>query len=234
MYFNEKKCLIYFCTDCVRGIKDLLGLKVWIKTLLFEVKGLKNSCWFNSNYVFDEFIINVINERNSQVINHIFYNVEEFDSIRSDDRILMIVNKVMKSIGVDSEIAPSKFIRLGRYQNDKVRPIKVVFSISYLCFSPSHINIISDRTLYRRNSTRKMRDELTTRVLNGEIGLIIKFIIYIYIYMYYIGSNDLYVLAQVAEMSMFQGPFVNWCSCNFYHFPICTRTFHGASNSSNR
>jgi len=77
---------------------------------------------------------------------------------------------------------------LGRYQSGK-RPIKAVFSTSSNIFDilnnkrklslrvpPSRINISSDRTLYQRNSMKKLREELAARLSNGKTDLIIKFI----------------------------------------------------------
>lgn len=90
---------------------------------------------------------------------------------------------------MDSDILPLKIIRLGRYESDKLRPIKAVFSTSSNTFEilknkrklsllvpPSRINISSDRTLYQRDFMRKLREELAARSSNGETGLIIKFI----------------------------------------------------------
>ncbi|KAL4118938.1 hypothetical protein QTP88_011816 [Uroleucon formosanum] len=92
-------------------------------------------------------------------------------------------------IGVDNEIVPLKVIRLGRYQSDKLRPIKAVFPTSSNTFDilknkrklslqvpPSRKNISSDCTLHQRDSMRKLREELAARSSNGETGLTIKLI----------------------------------------------------------
>jgi hypothetical protein len=164
-----------------------------INKLLVEVEGLKNSHSFGSNNSLDnQFIINEINDRNSRATNLMFYNIEECDSNKTDERITHDFNQIqniIKSIGVDNEIIPSKVIRLGRYQSGKLRPTKAVFLTSSNPFDilknkrklsfqvpSSRINISSDRTLHQRDSMRKLREKLAARSSNGETGLTIKFI----------------------------------------------------------
>jgi hypothetical protein len=150
--------------------------------LLIEVENLKNSSYKPSEYQGEDF---------NRSCNLIFYNTTECDSNRSDDRTefdLIQVNNVIKSILVECNIIPIKVIRLGRYQKDKSRPIKVTFSSTSDIYEilknkrklsqlapPSSINISTDRTQYQRDFMKKLRDELTVRNSNGEAGLTIKF-----------------------------------------------------------
>ncbi|KAL4104572.1 hypothetical protein QTP88_019867 [Uroleucon formosanum] len=88
----KKRILKYFCAGCENYLKDLPLLKLLIKKLLVEVEGLNNSHSFSFNNSLDnEFIINEINDRNSRVTNLIFYNIEECDSNKTDEVLLMIL-----------------------------------------------------------------------------------------------------------------------------------------------
>jgi len=58
-----KNCsLEYFCDVCDQGLKKLLELKAFLRKLLSEVEGLKNSeDQHTGTQVDNEFIINAIN-----------------------------------------------------------------------------------------------------------------------------------------------------------------------------
>lgn len=187
----KNRLLKFFCIGCDQGLKELPELKTLIKKLLVEVDGLKN----NSNVVrSDDFIINEINERNVRSKNLIFYNVNECESNRSDERTANDVEQVtstIKSIFDSSSVPPLplKVIRLGRYQSGKLRPIKAVFASASDAFDimknkkkialqnpPSPVSISTDRTQYQRESMKKLREELALRTKNGHSNLTIKFI----------------------------------------------------------
>lgn len=124
----KNRSLKYFCDSCDQSIKELPELKLLIKKLLVEVENLKNrnlnsdSSNMSSVHFSNEFIFNEINERNRCANNLLFYNIEECDSNRLDDRItfdLVQINKVIKTILVDTSIIPKKVIRIGRSQAGK-------------------------------------------------------------------------------------------------------------------
>jgi len=72
-----------------------------------EVESLKNSSYKSSESQVDDFIINEINECNIRSRYLIFYNIAEFDSNRSVNRIeydTTHVNNVIKTISINSDI----------------------------------------------------------------------------------------------------------------------------------
>jgi len=83
----------------------------------------------------------------------------------------------------DTSIIPKKVIRIGRTQAGKSRPIKVIFDFkSYVfdiiknklkllqCNAPiPSINTSTDRTLYQRETMKKLCDELNQRTSKGEM-----------------------------------------------------------------
>ncbi|CAI6360305.1 unnamed protein product [Macrosiphum euphorbiae] len=195
----KNRSLKYFCDSCDQGLKELPELKLLIKKLLVEVENLKNmnfnsdSGYTSSVHFSNEFIFNEINERNRCANNLLFYNIEECDSNRLDDRIsfdLVQINNVIKTILVETSIIPKKVIRIGRSQAGKSRPIKVIFDsksdvfdiiknkrkLSQCNSSLSSINISTDRTLYQRETMKKLREELNQRTSKGEMDLTIKFV----------------------------------------------------------
>lgn len=109
----KNRSLKYVCDSCDQGLKELPELKILIKKLLVEVEKLKNMN-FNSDSgnmssvnFSNEFIFNVINERNRCANNLLFYNIEEFDSNRLDDRISfdqVQINNIIKTILVDTSL----------------------------------------------------------------------------------------------------------------------------------
>lgn len=195
----KNRLLKFFCVSCDQGLKELPELKTLIKKLLVDVENIKNHSIKNINSInntnfSDEFVINEINERNRRANNLIFYNVEESESNRSDDRITSdsnhinnIISIVLSDISRDIPV-PLKVIRLGRYQPGKIRPIKAIFSMATDVFDiirnkkkisysipNSTINISTDRTPNQRESMKKLREELASRTSDGETGLTIKF-----------------------------------------------------------
>ncbi|KAF0704571.1 MI domain-containing protein [Aphis craccivora] len=195
----KNRILKFFCVSCDRGLKELPELKTLIKKLLVDVDNIKNITINNiinstNNINFsDEFVINEINERNRRANNLIFYNVEEGESNRSDDRITPDFNHINNIISIilsdtSRDIpVPLKVIRLGRFQLGKMRPIKTIFSMATDMFDirnkkkishsnlPSTINISTDPTPNQRESMKKLYEELASRTNDGETGLTIKF-----------------------------------------------------------
>lgn len=197
---SEIKCLAlknrnlkYFCEACNKGLRDIPELKILINRLLAEVEELKSQKKFNSvqNHS-EEFIIGEVGERNIRASNLIFYNVPESNADNAVDRVAHdsnLVSNVINSFINGGSIIPSKVIRLGIRSQNKLRPIKAVFSTPADAFEilkskkkllsvqpPSSIVISSDRTLYQRDYMKKLRDELESRRANGENDLIIKYI----------------------------------------------------------
>lgn len=185
--------LKYFCDACDQGLKDLPELKALIRKLLNEVENLKISHTQHSGTQIDnEFIINEINERNKRASNLIFYNINESESNQIDERIAndlnqvkIVISSILNNTG--NQPALVKVIRLGRYQGNKTRPLKVVLnSISdtfdilknknNLAAHHPTISVSSDRTQHQRDGMKRLRDELALRSSNGEDELIIKFV----------------------------------------------------------
>lgn len=197
---SEIKCLgfknrnlKFFCEACNNGLRDIPELKLLINRLLPEVNELKSQK--NNNNVqnhSEEFIIGEVGERNIRLSNLIFYNVPESNLDNAVGRVnhdSNLVINIIDSIITDGNIRPSIVIRLGIHGKNNPRPIKAVFSTPADVFEilkskkkflslqpPSTIGISSDRTLYQRNSMKKLRNELESRRTNGEIDLIIKYI----------------------------------------------------------
>jgi len=189
----KNRSLKYFCSTCEQGLKELPELKLLIKKLLVEVEGLKN-CPIQrpNNEVCNEFIINEISERNRRAANLMCYNVIESDSNQSDVRIAHDrdqVNNILATIAdsTNSIPLPIKVIRIGRYQSNKPRPLIITFGSISEAFNimknktkllsryPT-VSLSSDRTQYQRDHMKKLREELASRISNGDLDLTIKFI----------------------------------------------------------
>lgn len=197
---GELKCITlknltlkYFCPSCEKGLRNIPELKQLINRLLADVNELKLSKGVNKQ-ISEDFIINELNDRSQRASNLIIYNIQESTALITADKIKhdeLAVSNIIASIITESAIEPLKLIRLGKhYQpNSKPRPIKIVLPSSRDAFDilrnkkklqqnqpTSEIFISSDRTLYQRNSMNKLRDELNTRISNGENDLTIKYI----------------------------------------------------------
>lgn len=132
-------------------------------------------------------IANEIDERNRRKRNIIVCNVEENSHSKLDDVIREDKSRICTLLGtIDPSVTASdlKCFRLGRRNNNKPRPIKVilkhenqVIEIMKNRFKLSApIRVYRDQTVIQRNKYMKLKDELKIRGQNGEKDLIIKFI----------------------------------------------------------
>lgn len=185
--------LKYFCPSCEKGLRDISELKQLINRLLADVNELKVSKCANKP-ISEDFIINELHYLRQRASNLIIYNIPESTALITADKIKHVesaVSKVIDSIITELAIKPLKLIRLGKHNQPKrkPRPIEIVLPFPRDAFDilrnkkkfqrnqpTSEIFISSDRTPYQRTSMNKLRDELNTRISNGEKGLTIKYI----------------------------------------------------------
>lgn len=94
------------------------------------------------------------------------------------------VHKILKSIDRDCP-KPNKILRLGKYNADRIRPLKIIFETPdtprYLLknrskMSDNSTKIYSDQTPVQRKYIQSLQAELKEREKNGETNLSIKYI----------------------------------------------------------
>lgn len=126
-------------------------------------------------------------ERTSRAKNIIIAGIQEPTSEIFTERLnhdSEEVQKVIKSIKENCP-EPVQVTRLGKYQQDKLRPVKVCFKSEEVVkqilrnknnTSVPNIKIYSDQTPYQREVLKKLKEELESRTSNGEQNLGIKYI----------------------------------------------------------
>lgn len=134
-----------------------------------------------------EDIISETFDRSQREKNVIIRGIKEVRSSNSEERQTHDCQEVMKVIkmAVSDCTEPTKTIRLGKYNPDASRPIKVIFSTpepaktilrhktSIQC---ENIKIYSDETPYQQKYRKNLRDELKRRLDGGETDITIKYV----------------------------------------------------------
>lgn len=201
--------LRYLCDDCESNYLQVPLLISLIKELQFEVKTLKaayedilNDKNKQINDLMKEIkdlrkptkdmaveeIFMEVNERINRACNLMVFNVPESSSNNIQEKIendkvnvIDIFNKMGKS-EAQQEIV--KIVRVGRQQDSKLRPIKVVFSSNEvvkdllknkrkLFNHPAKVSY--DQTNMQREMFKTVWNDLKVRKNNGESDLIIKY-----------------------------------------------------------
>lgn len=134
-----------------------------------------------------ENIMAEINERNQRSKNIIMLGVPEPIANTQTERNVIdktVAISHIKAVSTDYP-DPEKVIRLGKYKQDKNRPLKICFSSQSTATSilknkinikNASIKIVSDRTPYQQIHMKNVKEELTERTKNGEENLTIKYI----------------------------------------------------------
>lgn len=189
---NGKKGFDWTCENCREFGNALKSLKAIIIKLQTDIQTLKNEKPQNNNFEFEE-IISEINERNRRKRNLIIFNVEEQDQSQSaesrinEDKIFTA--DIMQTLAPDANFDNIKPVRLGRYNSDKCRPIRITLPnediVHNLIKSVKNfkkrreyktISISLDRTPRQIEYFKNVKRELEDRVKAGENDKMIKFI----------------------------------------------------------
>lgn len=171
----------------ISGFRAVIEKKV--DTIENEIASLKSGSTsaINTPLFSYEDIISETYERSQREKNVIIRGVKEIRSSISAERQIHDSEEVMKVIkmAVPDCIEPTKTIRLGKYNPEASRPIKVLFSTPEPAKSilrnksnieSTNIKIYSDETPYQQKYRNNLRDELNRRLEGGETDLTIKYV----------------------------------------------------------
>lgn len=134
-----------------------------------------------------EDMLQEVNERYVREKNLIFIGIPEPQCADQRERNISDTSEIIKLIKMTDANCPEPLSnsRLGKYTTDKVRPIKAIFSAATTVkeilknqskVSNSDVKIYSDKTLYQRKHMKNLKEELQTRIQNGEANLTIKYV----------------------------------------------------------
>lgn len=133
-----------------------------------------------------EEIISEIQERNNRTSNIIISGLPEPHDTNTQNRHQNDMQEVMKILNIltDNPQKPTKIFRIGKYNKDKNRHIKICFTSSDIprllmrnrAKLNSNIKIFPDQTPMQHNLFKKTKVELESRIAAGETGLTIKYI----------------------------------------------------------
>lgn len=134
----------------------------------------------------NEQIIREIYERKKRECNIIIFGIPEQTSSNAKERNLNDETEVINILSsITKDIPnPKKIFRIGKYNPEKTRRIKVCFERSDLVMillrnkdkTPNNIKLFSDQTPSQQKFFQKVKSELTQRTNNGESDLTIKYI----------------------------------------------------------
>lgn len=132
-----------------------------------------------------EEMFNEINQRNIRSKNIVIVGIPEPDTALdrqtyNNKEAEKITNAIYKECP-----KPIKVFRLGKYRNDRSRPLKVCFEteepVKNILQNKNstkldHIKIYSDQTPQQRKHFQNLKEELKHRITNGESNLIIMYV----------------------------------------------------------
>lgn len=190
---KEQLAGIKICTDKIiedQEImkKDIDNLKFLSKKNELKIKSLQSTLSPSHSNIstnsYDE-IIYECQERITKQKNIIIFNLPESSSKSSSDRLEYDKNEVSKIINkiVDNCCQPIKIFRIGKYNPQKPRPLKVCFENADIALqilrnknNQSEFKIYSDQTYKQRKHLSQLKEELLTRQEEGEQNLVIKYV----------------------------------------------------------
>lgn len=127
-----------------------------------------------------------VQERNEREKNVIIVGLPEQTSSSAEERISKDLSDVLKITGaIDKNIAkPIKIIRIGKFNPNKSRRIKVCYEtnipvkllLRHKIKLPENIKLYSDQTPTQYKYLQNVKDELARRKAKGELNLTIKYI----------------------------------------------------------
>lgn len=194
---TEVQCLLakdkqisYHCTSCKNQRLEIYELKQLILNLTTEVEQLKNKQSNSSLTELDceitEDIIAEILDRQNRAKNIVILNIKEPIGNSRSERSLLDKNSVEKVLSnFEINIENLNFFRLGKYVENKHRPIKVILkskedALSVLKnkhkINVPGILIFGDQTLNQQKYFKKVKEQLHQLIRNGEVNKAIKYI----------------------------------------------------------
>lgn len=138
----------------------------------------------SSSHTYDE-MFREFQSRSYREKNVIISGIAESKDVNTEERQKYDMEQViciLRTIIPDCAI-PQKIFRLGKFDSNKTRPIKVSFDSTQMAkqilknkVNNQNFQIFSDQTPLQRKFLIELRNELKTRQDNGESDLIIKYI----------------------------------------------------------
>lgn len=137
-----------------------------------------------STFSYEEMIVEC-QERITKRNNIIIFNIPEPSSKNSNERLEYDKNEVSKIINTiaDKCCQPLKIFRIGKYNPQKPRPLKVCFENAEVALqilrnknNQTEFKIYSDQTYKQRKHLTQLKEELLKRQQAGEQNLVIKYI----------------------------------------------------------
>lgn len=180
-------------TDISDIVNKNVAIECKIKNLETEFQLLKenqtqtNPTMISFNETHFQDMLNEINERETRNKNIIINGIKEQESNDKDQRKNLDTKEVVeiiKSINNDCP-SPLKVFRLGKFQSNINRPIKVCFASQEIAKSilrnknkanKDSISIYSDQTPQQRKYLSHLKEELKKQIGMGKKNLTIKFI----------------------------------------------------------
>lgn len=190
---NGKKGFEWSCENCRGFGNDIKALKAIIMELKNDIKQLKEEKCSKSKGFDVEDVISEINERNKRKCNLIFFGIDEQDVDKSADvkanedkkEVQNIVRALLPDINTDD----IKTLRIGHYDVDKCRPIKISLPSEDLVHNVirhaknlkkkpkyKNISISFDRTKRQLEHYKDLKSQLSQRIMAGETDYKIKYI----------------------------------------------------------
>ncbi|KAJ3660332.1 hypothetical protein Zmor_004784 [Zophobas morio] len=180
----------FYCEKC-DIVATINGLKEELANVKYELNELKN----NQSKVIDdhdtskklseEDIINEIEDRNRRATNLILFNLPESNAVNSDmrkDDDKSRCQKIMIPESKSESVKIMNCVRLGRLNDDKIRPIKIIFGNSHQALEilksykrKENLYLNRDLTPRQQNHSFLIRSEFRNRIEHGENDISLKY-----------------------------------------------------------
>ncbi|XP_061715574.1 uncharacterized protein LOC133523842 [Cydia pomonella] len=178
-------------TDVQRLVASTEATEERIKLLESDINLLKSSspgCTNQTPITYESYdkLINECQERNIRNKNIVIAGIIESTAENAAERLEHDTQEVLKitKMVLNDCPDPQQIFRLGKYQPNKNRVIKVCFTSENVAkqllrnkknVKLNNIKIYSDQTPYQREVLKKLQQELQQRTENGECNLLIKY-----------------------------------------------------------
>lgn len=165
--------------------EKIVKLEAEVESLKNTVLSLQNSS--SSPQLSTDNLYGEIHDRMNRANNLMIYKVRESNSKNLNERVAedtATVNDILQTVGIDS-LNIQKVLRVGRTNNTKPRPIKVVLSnhllVKKIINSRKKVEALGysvgfDRTKLQQTQLKSTLNDLKRRTESGEKNLIIKYV----------------------------------------------------------
>ncbi|KAJ3646692.1 hypothetical protein Zmor_024268 [Zophobas morio] len=187
---SKSRKIHFYCANCdiVATINNLKEELAGVKSELNELKNSQGKVIHQDSVkkLSDDDILMEIEDRNHRAANLVLFNLPESSEMNSSERKnddMFRCRKIVIPENKNNVVNSQNCIRLGKFDNDKVRPVKIIFENPHQAIDALRTYKRSDNLYLNRDLTPRqqnynfvIRTEFKNRLEKGEDNIFLKYV----------------------------------------------------------